>query len=107
MKLATYVGLFDELHKLKTAEWKAHALEVGGLGLLAAPTAYKAITGKKVSDRTTHAAELGGLGVLAAHPAHALGKAAIKGVKGLMKRGSAEVGFLEAALSLFRQKQDI
>lgn len=100
MHVGMVLGFFDELQKTKKASLAEHALEVGGLGLLAAPTAYKAITGKKVKDRTSHAAELGGLGVLAAHPAYSM-------AKHLIKRGSAEIGLVNAALSLFVKKSDL
>lgn len=84
MKMATYVGFMNELQKLKEAGLAEHALEVGGLGLLAAPTAYKAITGKKAGEKKSLAAELGGLGILAAHPAYELGKH-------FLKKGSANI----------------
>jgi hypothetical protein len=57
----------------KVASW-THAAEIGGLGLLAAPTAKKVMTGKDMSEGKQHAAELGGLGILAAPSAYALGK---------------------------------
>lgn len=97
MQMATYVGFFSELNKLKTANLAQHALEVGGLGLLAAPTAYKAITGKKVGEKKSRAAELGGLGVLAAHPAFEMGKH-------LLKKGSADLSLVNSILSLFTKE---
>jgi hypothetical protein len=68
--------------KLKAASALVeHAAEVGGLGILAAPHIYHAVTGKKVSNKTERNTELAGLGVLAAHPAHALGKAMMSKMK--------------------------
>lgn len=49
-----------------------HGLDLLGLGVLGAPTAYEMATGDEVSPRWKHIAELGGLGILAAHPAKEL-----------------------------------
>ena len=85
--------------KQKTsANWKAigeaagHAAEVGGLGVLAAPTIQK-MRGKKMSERGEHAAELGGLGILAVPSAVHLGRMAFH------KGASVTAG----ALSIFRK----
>lgn len=43
----------------------AHAAEIGGLGILAAPS-IQALRGKKMNEHKTHKYELAGLGVLAA-----------------------------------------
>jgi hypothetical protein len=61
-----------ELSKLSSLA--EHALDVGGLGVLAAPHLYHSATGKKVSDKTERNTELAGLGILAAHPAYTLAK---------------------------------
>lgn len=66
------------LRKLaETAPWGEIATELGGLGLLAAPSAYHFLHKKKPEDQesrfhrfmqsphTEHAIELGGLGILA------------------------------------------
>ena len=57
-------GFSDELVKISNK--LSMGLDLAGLGMLAAPTAYKKITGKKVSEKTSDVAELGGLGTLAA-----------------------------------------
>jgi hypothetical protein len=83
MNAVSYVAFKDELEKI--AGWgdlATHAAEVGGLGILAAPTIQK-MRGKKMSEKGEHAAELGGLGVLAAPSAAHL-------AKHLIKRGSAD-----------------
>lgn len=60
----------------------AHAAELAGLGMLAAPTIQK-MRGKPMSEKNKDRAELGGLGVLAAPSALSLGKH-------LLKRGSVD-----------------
>jgi hypothetical protein len=69
--------------KKMAAGLAGHAAEVAGLGILAAPHAYNAITGKKASHKTERNTELAGLGVLAAPSIHAIGKH-------LMKRAMVE-----------------
>lgn len=54
-----------------------HAVELAGLGLLAAPSVKALATGKKMKDSTSHKFELAGLGTLAAPSAIALGKKAL------------------------------
>lgn len=57
-------------------------LELGGLGVLAAPS-VAGLTGHPMGEKAKEVAEVGGLGVLAAHPAYELGHAAVNAVKGL------------------------
>lgn len=47
-------------------EHLTHAAELGGLGILAAPSIKKMVTGKEMSENNKHKTELAGLGVLAA-----------------------------------------
>ena len=57
----------DELTKIASkADLATHAVELAGLGTLAAPHIYSAVTGKRAKHKTERAAELGGLGTLAA-----------------------------------------
>jgi hypothetical protein len=49
-----------------------HAAEVAGLGTLAAPHIYNAVTGKKATHKTERNTELAGLGILAAPSVKAL-----------------------------------
>lgn len=57
------IGSFgDELEKI--AHWSEHAAEIGGLGVLAAPTVAKMV-GKPMSDKWKDRSELAGLGILA------------------------------------------
>ena len=67
----------------------AHAAELAGLGMLAAPTIQK-MRGKPMSEKNKDRAELGGLGVLAAPSALALKKPALEFGKHLLKRGSVD-----------------
>jgi len=50
-----------------------HAAELGGLGILAAPSVQK-LRGKAMGEKAEHKTELAGLGVLAAPSALAAGK---------------------------------
>ncbi len=66
----------------KNASNLAHAAELAGLGILAAPSVAE-MRGRKVSDKTKHRAELAGLGVLAAPSAIHLGGRAVSKIKGI------------------------
>lgn len=68
-------------------------LELGGLGILAAPS-VAGLTGHPMGEKAKEVAEIGGLGVLAAHPAYELGHAAVNAVKGLPAQGT---GLLQRA----------
>ena len=68
-------------------------LELGGLGVLAAPS-VAGLTGHPMGEKAKEVAEVGGLGVLAAHPAYELGHAAVNAVKGLPAQGT---GLLQRA----------
>lgn len=65
---AAVLEKYPTLQKLSSwGEMAGHAAEVGGLGILAAPTVQHLRGEKKeMSDRKKAAYELGGLGVLAA-----------------------------------------
>lgn len=69
-------------HMEKAAFWEgfekqasafAHAAELGGLGVLAAPSVQK-LRGKPMGEKAEHKTELAGLGILAAPSLHAAGK---------------------------------
>lgn len=112
MHVATYAAFRDELEKLAYHS----AVDIAGLGILAAPTIQK-MRGKPMSERGTHAAELGGLGVLAGSSAHKIysgmkdaAQGAAKGGKlraalRAIKHASAEPGLADGALSLFKEAQ--
>ena len=72
-KKAMLSAFADELEKIATGMW-GHAAEVGGLGILAAPHVYNAVTGKKAKEKTVRNSELAGLGLLAAPSVKALMK---------------------------------
>lgn len=95
-KQAMQRGFFDELERIKKAgmvgsglrnvlgkmpglgKAMGHrlaepALDVAGLGMLAAPVAHKMMS-EKGTDKAMSGVELGGLGVLAAHPTYEIGK---------------------------------
>ncbi len=61
MHTATWLALQDELEKISGLG--AGALDMAGLGMLAAPTVQK-MRGKPMSDKNKDRMELGGLGVL-------------------------------------------
>lgn len=82
MHAATYTAFRNELEKIAIA---GHLAEIGGLGILAAPTASKHFGGKEWSDKNKRRAELAGLGVLAAPSAVGLAKDL---GKRFIKRGS-------------------
>jgi hypothetical protein len=50
----------------------SHVRELGALGALAVPSAYNAVSDKKMGKKTTAALEVGGLGALAAPYAYKL-----------------------------------
>lgn len=52
--------------KASMSENLTHAAELGGLGILAAPSIKKLMGGKEMSDHNKHITEVAGLGVLAA-----------------------------------------
>ena len=58
-----------------------HAAEIGGLGILAAPSIKALATGKKMSENKTHKYELAGLGLLAAPSAIHMGKSILSKIK--------------------------
>lgn len=76
MHLSTVLAFRDELEKIA-----GHGIELAGLGMLAAPHAYNAVTGKSVSKKTERNAELAGLGTLAAPSLAHYGAKALKLVK--------------------------
>ena len=82
MNRAQIYGLIGEIKLIKEASLAEHALDVGGLAMLAAPTVQK-MRNKPMSQKSTNRTELAGLGVLAAHPAYSM-------AKHLMKRGFVE-----------------
>jgi hypothetical protein len=82
----TLVAFHDELEKIAS-----HGVELLGLGTLAAPHAYNAATGKRVSHKTERNAELAGLGVLAAPSLAHYGKKALKAGTKLMKKADADL----------------
>jgi hypothetical protein len=61
----------------KEASMTEHALDVAGLGILAAPT-VASMAGSDFKKKNKDRAELAGLGVLAAHPAYTIGKKLLK-----------------------------
>ena len=63
----------------KRANALSHAVELGGLGLLARPSIAKA-RGKPMSQKSEAHNEMAGLGVLAAPSAVSLGKSLLKRV---------------------------
>lgn len=79
----------------KTGSAWAHAAELGGLGILAAPSVQH-LRGKEMSEKNKSRAELGGLGVLAAPTAAVVAK---KGLDMLRKVKRASVK--RAALDLW------
>lgn len=94
MHAITYVAFKDELEKISSLA--EHALDVGGLAMLAAPTVSKHFRNKEWSEKNKRRIELGGLGVLAAHPAYSIGK------RLLTKKGSISGG----ALSIFKEASE-
>lgn len=64
MQKRQLTALFDEIEKISEGLGGA-ALDVAGLGILAAPTVYRSVTGKKPSEKNSRKAELAGLGTLA------------------------------------------
>lgn len=90
MHLATMLAFQDEIEKI--AGIGAGALDVAGLGLLAAPT-IRHMRGKKMSDKNKNRAEIAGLGTLGAsvaaehaHDAVSAGKAGISKLRGLVSK---------------------
>lgn len=77
-------GHWSQIATTKEASNVGHAVELAGLGILAAPSVAE-MRGKKISDKTKHRAELAGLGVLAAPSAVHLGGKAVSKIKGLAK----------------------
>jgi hypothetical protein len=77
----------------KEASNLVNALELGGLGVLAAPS-VAGLAGHPMGEKAKEIAEVGGLGVLAAHPTYELGHAAVNAVKGLPAQGT---GLLQRA----------
>lgn len=84
---------FLKMALYKSASLGVSALELGGLGVLAAPS-VAGLTGHPMGEKAKEVAEVGGLGVLAAHPAYELGHAAVNAVKGLPAQGT---GLLQRA----------
>lgn len=84
---------FLKMALYKSASLGVSALELGGLGILAAPS-VAGLTGHPMGEKAKEVAEVGGLGVLAAHPAYELGHAAVNAVKGLPAQGT---GLLQRA----------
>jgi hypothetical protein len=89
--LAQHTFLKVALHK--SASNLVNALELGGLGVLAAPS-VAGLAGHPMGEKAKEIAEVGGLGVLAAHPTYELGHAAVNAVKGLPAQGT---GLLQRA----------
>lgn len=78
MHIATMLALQSELEKI--AGLGAGALDLAGLGMLAAPTIQK-MRGKPMQEKNKDRAELGGLGVLGASVAAEHGKDAWNAAK--------------------------
>lgn len=76
MQTHTLHAFRDEIEKVAS-----HGVELAGLGILAAPHAYNALTGKKMSHKTERNAELAGLGTLASPSLAHYGSKALKFVK--------------------------
>lgn len=85
MHAVTLTAFRDELEKI--ASMGAHAAEIAGLGILAAPTAVKHFGGKEWSEKNKRRAELGGLATLAAPSAFEMGKSVLKKIK----KGAADI----------------
>jgi len=92
MHAVTLTAFRDELEKLAYHS----AVDIAGLGILAAPTIQK-MRGKEMSEKGTHAAELGGLGVLAGSSAHKIYSGMRDAAKGAVKGGK-----LRAALGAIK-----
>ena len=93
MHIATIAAFEDEMEKISSMA--EHALDVGGLAMLAAPTVSKHFANKEWSEKNKRRAELGGLGVLAAHPAYSMAKRLIK--KGSVTKNSSAIGQVRGA----------
>lgn len=97
------VGLHKYLYghrKEKKSGLGAGALDMAGLGMLAAPTIQK-MRGKPMSDKNKDRAELGGLGVLGGSVAAEHAKDAVKaGKTGLSKLKSLASKFPKHAASI-------
>ena len=89
MHTAMLLSFQDELEKI--ASLSAGALDMGGLGLLAAPTIQK-MRGKPMSEKNKDRAELGGLGVLGASVAAEHAPALKAGLKAGALKARAGVG---------------
>jgi len=83
-KSAFWSGFERRSEEVKEASPLYHAAELGGLGILAAPSAAH-LSGHKMKEDTQHKLELGGLGVLAAPSAYAAGKSILSKLKKLKK----------------------
>lgn len=73
------------MQKLAFPQALGHAMEVGGLGILARPTIQEA-RGQEVSERSKRMHELGGLGVLAVPSAVELGQHFAPKIKSVFQR---------------------
>lgn len=102
MHAATYSAFKQELSKISSG-WE-HAAELGGLGLLAAPSVGH-LRGKEWSEKNKSKAEVAGLGILAAPTAYKVMKSGVNKLRGvapsIMKHAS--VGLADGALGLFKK----
>lgn len=78
MNLISFAAFSNELEKIASGSVASSALEVAGLGTLAAPHVYHALTGKRTGHTTERNAEMAGLGILAAPYVKHLAGAALK-----------------------------
>lgn len=87
--MISFSSFSDELEKISYA----HAAELAGLGILAAPSVAE-LAGKKVDERKKAGAEVAGLGILAAPSLHHYGSKALK----YIKKASVDYSALAEAL---------
>ncbi len=83
-KSAFWLGFEKRAEEAKEGSALYHAAELGGLGILAAPSAAH-LSGHKMKEDTQHKLELGGLGILAAPSLYEAGKGALKKLRALRK----------------------
>lgn len=81
-----YAALKEKKNQKKEASAFGHAAELGGLGVLAAPSVQR-LRGKPMDEKAEHKTELAGLGILAAPSAAAAAKGAWNAAKKFRARG--------------------